>query len=171
MTQSAFVSCYEEVVGTNRPRVLLGDDHALFSDKLRSLLAPHFDVVGAANDGEEVIAAARRLRPDVIVLDISMPVLNGLKAARRLKETGMRTKIVFCTTHADPTFVREAFDAGATGYVVKTAAASEIISAIRAALRDHPYVSPCILTCPRASRFQSKRFLARFQTSSVVDDL
>ena len=123
MTQSAFVACDEKVVGTNRPRVLLGDDHVPFNDKLRSLLTPHFDVVGAAHDGEEVIAAAQRLRPDVIVLDISMPVLNGLKAARRLKETGMLTKIVFCTMHADATFVREAFDAGATGYVVKTAAA------------------------------------------------
>ena len=171
MTQSAFISFDEKVVGTNRPRVLLGDDHVPFNDKLRSLLTPHFDVVGAAHDGEEVIAAAQRLRPDVIVLDISMPVLNGLKAARRLKETGMLTKIVFCTMHAEATFVREAFDAGATGYVVKTAAATEMISAIREALRDHPYVSPSILPCPGASRLQSKRFLAGFQTASVVDDL
>jgi DNA-binding NarL/FixJ family response regulator len=125
-----------------RPTVLLGDDHVMFTDGLRTILNPHFEIVGTAENGEDLVAAAERLHPDVIVLDISMPLLNGIKAARKLQTMGTSSKIVFCTMQTDPVFVTEAFHAGAVGYVLKSAAGSEIIAAISEALHGRTYVSP-----------------------------
>jgi len=125
----------------NRPRVLLGDDHVMFTDGLRSILSTHCEIVGTAEDGEKVIAAAQQLHPDVIILDISMPVLNGIKAARRLQTLGTSSKIVFCTMQTDPAFVTEAFRAGAQGYVLKNAATSEIVVALNEVLQGRTYIS------------------------------
>jgi DNA-binding NarL/FixJ family response regulator len=89
-----------------RPRVLLGDDHVIFTGGLRTILHAPFEIVGTAQDGRQVVAAARRLHPDVIVLDISMPVMNGIKAARALRETAPSARIVFCTMQEDPALSR-----------------------------------------------------------------
>src|SRR5690349_8232682 len=99
----------------NLPRVLLADDHAMFAEGLCSILGPHFEIVGTAADGEQEIAAVQRLHPDVVVMDISMPLLNGIKAARKLQEIGTSSKIIFLTMVGDPAFVTEAFRAGAAG--------------------------------------------------------
>jgi len=131
----------DQEVAVNRPRVLLGDDHVMFMDGLRSILRTHCEIVGTAEDGEKVIAAAQQLHPDVIILDISMPVLNGIKAARRLQTLGTSSKIVFCTMQTDPAFVTEAFRAGAQGYVLKNAATSEIVVALNEVLQGRTYIS------------------------------
>ena len=96
-----------------RPRVLLGDDHAIILDGLRRILEPHFEVVGTAQDGRALVAAAKELRPDVIVADISMPLLNGIEAARQLQKEPSPPKIIFLTMHPDVTYTTEAFRAGA----------------------------------------------------------
>jgi DNA-binding NarL/FixJ family response regulator len=124
-----------------RPRVLLGDDHVMFTDLLRSFLNRHFEVVGTAEDGEQVIAAVKQLHPDIVILDISMPVLNGIKAARKLREVGASSKIIFCTMQTDSAFLTEALNSGATGYVLKNAACSELIAAIHAVIQGCTYIS------------------------------
>lgn len=127
-----------------RPRVVLGDDHAMFSEGLRSILEPHFEVVGTAENGQELVAAAQRLKPAVVVMDISMPILNGIGAARKLQKMKTPPKIVFLTMHADATFATEAFRAGASGYVLKSSAGAEIVAAIREALRGKTHISPSV---------------------------
>ena len=127
-----------------RPRVLLGDDHAMFSEGLRHILKPHFEVAGIVENGRELLAAAEKLRPDVVVADISMPLLNGIDAARRLQKSPHPPKLIFLTMHEDGTFAAAAFRAGALGYVVKRSAPSELITAIREALQGRTYISPLI---------------------------
>jgi DNA-binding NarL/FixJ family response regulator len=102
-----------------RPRVLLADDHALLLGAFERLLADECDVVGQASDGRELVAAAEALKPDVIVLDVSMPVLNGLEAARQIKQRQRHVKLVFLTMHEDPDLAAEAFRAGASAYLLK----------------------------------------------------
>ena len=125
-----------------RPRVLLADDHTLVLDGLRKILDPECEVVGAVEDGRSLLAAATRLKPDIILLDISMPLLNGVEAARRLRAAAPDAKVIFVTMHADATYVAGAFRAGASGYVLKRCASVELLKAInqvlsRARLR-HP---------------------------------
>jgi DNA-binding NarL/FixJ family response regulator len=127
-----------------RPRVLLGDDHAMFSEGLRRILEPHFDVLNIVENGRDLLAAVEQLRPDVIVADISMPLLNGIEVARRLQKTAHGPKIVFLTMHEDGTFATAAFRAGASGYVLKRSAPSEIVTAIQEAVRGRTYISPLI---------------------------
>jgi DNA-binding NarL/FixJ family response regulator len=115
----------------DRIRVLLADDHEAMLDRVARLLAAEFNVVGTATDGQQALDAAMELEPDVLVLDISMPVMNGIETARRLKEAGSETRIVFLTVHDDPDFVREALEAGALGYVIKHRIASDLIAAIK----------------------------------------
>lgn len=115
----------------NLPKLLLADDHTMFSQGLRGLLEDDFELVGSVENGQDLIDAAARLDPDVIVLDISMPVLNGFDAARALKKQGNKAKIVFLTMHSDPGLIAEALRCGAQGYVVKQAAGEELISVIR----------------------------------------
>ena len=124
-----------------RPRVLLGDDHQILLQGLRELLAPEFEVVGTATDGRALLVSAERLRPDVIVFDISMPVLNGIEAARRLKETNPEAKLVCLTMHSDASLLNAALEAGVSAYVLKAAAASELTAAIGRALKGRSYVS------------------------------
>jgi len=125
-----------------RPRVLLADDHLLVAEALKSLLTPEFDLVGVVEDGRAMVEAARTLRPDVIVADVTMPHLNGIDALVRLRQAGDRVPVVFLTMHRDVAFARRALDAGASGFVLKHSASDELISAIRAALDGRTYITP-----------------------------
>lgn len=127
-----------------RPRVLLADDHTLFVEALQKVLEPEFDLIGAVGDGRALLEAAPRLLPDIILLDLSMPLLNGIDAAQQLRRLVPEAKLVFLSMHGDPTYVTEAFRAGASGYVLKRASATELVHAIRTALRGHLYVSPLL---------------------------
>ncbi|MFL6796589.1 MAG: response regulator [Xanthobacteraceae bacterium] len=128
----------------NRPRVLLADDHRVMSEGLGHLLAEDFDLVGMVEDGRALVAAAKKLRPDVIVADITMPHLNGLDAMAQLKKDNAEVKVVFLTMHQDAAYARRALDAGAMGFVVKHSAPAELVMAIRAALKDQIFVTPAV---------------------------
>src|SRR5262245_14766932 len=125
-----------------KPRVLLADDHRLLREAFAQLLAPECDVVGAVADGRTLLALATELRPDLVVLDIAMPLLNGLDTARQLKEIMPEGKVVFLTVSEDPDLAAEAFRAGANGFVLKNSAASELLLAIREAIHGRSYVTP-----------------------------
>jgi len=124
-----------------RPRVILADDHKLVAEALCKLIASDFDVIAVASNGHELLALAASLKPDAIVVDIAMPLLNGLEAGRLLKEKMPGVRLVFLTMNEDPDLAREAMDAGAHGYVLKQSAASELVDALRAALRGKSYVT------------------------------
>ncbi len=123
-------------------RLLLADDHALMLDGLTRLLAGEFEIVGTVADGRTLVTEAERLRPDVVVLDIGMPELNGIEAARQLSKLFPDMKIVFVTQQLDPAYVHAAFSAGAKAYVAKQSAARELVVAIHQALHNHYYVTP-----------------------------
>jgi DNA-binding NarL/FixJ family response regulator len=127
-----------------RPRVLLGDDHVMFCEGLRSMFEAHFDVVGIVENGQRLVAEAERLQPDVVVADVSMPLLNGIGAARKVQKMKRPPKIVFLTMHADATFATEAFQAGASGYVLKSSPVSEIVTAIQEAIGGRMHISSVI---------------------------
>ena len=127
-----------------RPRVLLADDHLMVAEALKSLLAPEFDLVGVVEDGRALVEAAGRLRPDVIVADITMPHLNGIDALVHLRQHGDPVPVVFLTMHRDASFARRALDAGASGFVLKHSAPAELVTAIRAALAGQTYLTPQI---------------------------
>jgi len=127
-----------------RPRVLLADDHRVVAEGLKSLLSAEFELVGVVEDGRALIEAARELRPDVIVADITMPRLNGIDALVRLRKDGERVPVVFLTMHPDLAYARRALEAGASGYVLKHAASSELIAAIRAALDGKIWLTPAL---------------------------
>ena len=127
-----------------RARILLADDHRLLLEAFENLLEPEFEVVGTATDGRALLVAARELKPDVIVLDIAMPLLNGLGAAQRLKQMMPEIKLIFLTVNEDPDFASEAFRIGASGYLLKNSAASELFQAIEAVLEGKAYVTPLI---------------------------
>jgi DNA-binding NarL/FixJ family response regulator len=127
-----------------RIRVLLADDHEDFLRKLRGELDPEFEIVGTAENGEAAINAIGRLDPDVLVIDISMPILDGLHAAARLRDTQCRTKIIFLTIHEQSDYVSTAFAAGASGYVTKRYVGSDLVPAIREVFRGHTFISPSL---------------------------
>lgn len=126
----------------SRPRVLLADDHPMMLQGLRKLLEPDCEVVEEVADGCELLAAAARLQPDLIITDISMPGIDGIEATRRLRRIVPRARILILSIHTDPTWVRGAFDAGAHGYLSKTSAPEEIETAVREVLKGRFYVSP-----------------------------
>jgi len=128
----------------SKPRVLLADDHQVVAEGLRGLLGPEFEIVGLVADGRELVAAATRLQPEVIVTDISMPCLNGIDAVAQLRHAGVSAKVVFLTMHQDIAYARRALEAGAVGFVLKHSAPSEVVTAVRQALRGQTYVSPLI---------------------------
>lgn len=128
----------------SKTRVLLADDHTIVAEGLRSLLEDEFEFVGTVGDGRALLDAARNLKPDVIVADISMPLLNGLDAARQLKRDGVTAKIVFLTMHAEAQLAAEAFRAGASGYLLKSSAGEELIAAIHEVVKGRAYVTPLI---------------------------
>jgi len=125
-----------------KPRLLLADDHTLLLDGLRMMLEPEFDLVGVEEDGQAMLKSAEGLKPDLVLLDIAMPALNGIDAARQLKKNLPATKVIFLTMHSDPDYVTEAFRAGASGYLLKRSAASELMTAIREVLAGGSYISP-----------------------------
>ncbi len=127
-----------------RCRVLLADDHTLLLEAFAKMLEHDYTVVGTVSDGRALLSAAAELMPDVIVLDIAMPLLNGLDAARKLKMTMPKVKLIFLTMNEDPNVANEAFRAGASGYLLKTSALSELSKAIQEALRGRSYVTPLI---------------------------
>jgi DNA-binding NarL/FixJ family response regulator len=125
-----------------RPRILLADDHRMLVDALKGVLEPRCDVVGTVGDGRALLEVAAKLQPDIIVLDIAMPRLNGLDAARHLKRTMPKIKLIFMTMNEDPDLVGEAFRAGASGFLLKKAAAFELMDAIEKVLKGGSYVTP-----------------------------
>jgi DNA-binding NarL/FixJ family response regulator len=127
-----------------RPRLLLADDHRLVLEGIQRLLEPEFEVVGMAEDGRDLVDAAQRLRPDVILLDISMPLLNGIDAARQLSKSCPGSRLIFVTMHAGRAYVRAAFQAGGSGYLLKRSAPKELATAIHAVLDGRCYLSPGI---------------------------
>jgi DNA-binding NarL/FixJ family response regulator len=126
------------------PRLILADDHTLIAEALRQLIASHFEVVATVADGHALLDSATSLKPDVIVVDIAMPLLNGLEAGRQLKQRMPGIKLVFLTMKEDPELAVEAMKLGASGYLLKKSAASELLQAIQAALRGKSYITPQI---------------------------
>jgi DNA-binding NarL/FixJ family response regulator len=129
---------------SDRYKVLLADDHCLIAEFCKNLLEPEFDVIGIVSDGQELLRSASELEPDVVLLDISMPTLNGLEAGKKLKEVHPNVKLVYLTMHTSEQFASEALLLGASGYLVKTCCASELKIAIRNALRGECYLSSVI---------------------------
>lgn len=129
-----------------RTRLLLADDHTLLLDGLRMMLEPEFELAGVVEDGQTLLSAAAKLKPDLILLDIAMPSLNGIDAARQLRKIVPASKLIFLTMHGDPDYVTEAFRTGASGYLLKRGAASELLTAIRVVMKGHRYVSPLVGT-------------------------
>ena len=127
-----------------KPRLLIADDHKIFAEGLKRLLNADFDIAGAVADGRELVAAAEKLRPDVIVADISMPLLNGIDAVMQIKKVHPEIKVVFLTMHPDVAYAVSAFKVGASGYVLKNSAPDELVTAIWEGLKGRTYVTPLI---------------------------
>jgi len=127
-----------------RPRILIADDHRVVAQGLKTMLSAEFDLVGVVADGRAMVDAAKALRPDVIVADVSMPELNGIDALETLRHEGLDVPVVFLTMHSQPGYARRALRAGAAGYVLKLAAPEELVQAIRAALDGGTFVSPAL---------------------------
>lgn len=125
-----------------RPRVMLADDHSMLLDAFEKLLEPTCDIVGKVTDGRALLEAAPNVHPDIVVLDISMPRLNGLDAGRQLKKLMPNVKLVYLTVNEDPDLAAEAFRIGASGYLLKNSAASELFNAIHEVARGRSYVTP-----------------------------
>lgn len=128
----------------NRSRILIADDHTLVAELCKTLLESEFDVVGIASNGQELIRTARELRPDLIIVDIAMPILNGLDAGVQVRATLPEVKLVYLTMNPDPELAAEAFRRGARGYLLKTCAGSELVTAVRDVLRGNSYLSPAL---------------------------
>ncbi len=127
-----------------KTRVLLADDHRIVLEGLRGILEGEFELVGTVEDGRALVAEAQRLNPDVIVADVSMPLLNGIEAAQQPKKANSQAKFIFLTMHPDASYATRALEAGASGYVLKHSAPSELVQAIREALHGRVYVTPMI---------------------------
>lgn len=145
-----------------RIRLLIADDHVMFAQGLESLLHDEFELLGTAGNGEELVEATLRLQPDVILVDISMPVLNGFDAVRRIKEAGSEARIIFLTMHDDATLVAEAFRCGASGYILKHSAGEELVNAIREVANGNKYVSPLVTNLP------AEPLMAQAQKTSIT---
>jgi len=128
----------------SKPRVLLADDHTLLLEAFQKLLADECEIVGVATNGRALVTAAATLRPDVIVVDVTMPLLNGIDAARQIKQTSPDVRIIFLTMNEDPNLAAEAFRVGASGYLLKRSAASELVTAIREVVKHRSYITPLV---------------------------
>jgi DNA-binding NarL/FixJ family response regulator len=128
----------------HRARLLIADDHTLLAEACKNLLEPEFQVIGIVNNGRDLLRIAESLKPDLVILDIAMPQLNGLDAGEQLKRALPSCKLVFMTMNMEPDVAAEAFRRGASGYVVKCATVVELVTAIRRALRSESYLSPLI---------------------------
>ncbi len=127
-----------------RTRILLADDHPLTLAGIRAVLEPHFECVGAVSDGRALVEEALRLKPDLIVLDITMPLLNGIDAAIQIGKSLPGVKLLFITMHVDPAYLEAALGAGGTGYVLKSALGEELLDAVRSVLDGRIYASPSL---------------------------
>jgi DNA-binding NarL/FixJ family response regulator len=153
-------------VAMRRPRVLLADDHRLLREAFAHLLEPSCDVVGTVADGRALPAVVRQLRPDIVVLDIAMPLLNGLDAARQLKRLMPDTKLIFLTVSEDSDLAAEAFRAGASAYLLKNSAASELFKAIQEVFAGGSYVTPLVAKgFVDSFRYESELPIAKDTTS------
>ena len=132
------------MTGMSKPRVVLADDHALLLGAFEKLLTDECQIVGQASDGDELVSAAQRLKPDVIVLDIAMPRMNGLEAGRQIRQLLPQVKMIFLTMNEDPDLAAEAFRIGASAYLLKRSAASELVRAIREVMEGRTYVTPLV---------------------------
>jgi DNA-binding NarL/FixJ family response regulator len=139
------------------PRVILADDHRIVAEALSQLVAPYFNVVATVADGHALIEAALSLKPDVAVVDVAMPLLNGLEAGRQLKTKMPGLKLIFLTMNEDPELAAEAISIGASGYVLKTCAGSELLQAIRAVLRGKSHITRQIARAMRGSFIHNSR--------------
>jgi DNA-binding NarL/FixJ family response regulator len=139
----------------NRIRLLLADDHVMFAQGLESLLCDEFEFLGRAENGEQLVEATLRLAPDVILVDISMPVLNGFDAVRKIRELGNEAKVIFLTMHDDATLLAEALRCGASGYILKQSAGEELVNAIKEVAQGNEYISPLVTNLP--ANFSSSR--------------
>jgi DNA-binding NarL/FixJ family response regulator len=128
----------------SRPRVLLADDHRMVAEALKSLLEEEFELLAVVEDGRQLVETARRVRPDVIVADITMPHLNGIDALTQLRRDNPDVRVVFLTMHKDAAYARRALDAGARGYVLKHSAPAELVLAVRAALEGNTFITPTL---------------------------
>ena len=128
--------------GKSHPRLLLADDHAMFSDALRLYLEKDFDIVGVVSDGRALVDEAIRIMPDVIIVDVGMPLLNGLDAARRIKEQAPKIKFIFLTMRDDPNLAAAALELGPVAFVLKHSAGPELLEAINEVMRGHSYLTP-----------------------------
>lgn len=135
-----------------RPRVLLADDHRVVLDGLVSLLSPTCDLVDTVGDGRALIEAVIRLDPDIVVADISLPLLNGIDALVQLRRKGLRAKVIFLTMHRDAAYVTRAMEEGASGFVLKHSASAELLTAIRKVLHGKTYVAPILNGCGPTAR-------------------
>jgi DNA-binding NarL/FixJ family response regulator len=133
-----------EGIDVDKIRVVLADDHREVIAKVRAVLGDEFEILEAAENGNQAVSAVLALDPDILVTDISMPLLNGLQAARSIQKTNPRVKIIFLTIHEDRDFIAAAFSAGATGYVTKRRLSIDLVYAIREALKGHAFVSDSI---------------------------
>lgn len=129
----------------NLPRILIADDHTLVAEAFKKLLDTDYEVVGTVGDGRSLVRVAAELRPDLIIIDVAMPILNGLDAGQQIRELLPSVKLVYVTMNYDADVAAEAFRCGASGYVVKTGAASELVIAVREVLRGKSYLSPTIV--------------------------
>ncbi len=126
------------------PRVVLADDHAMVVAGLSRLIESEYELAGTAENGRALLEVARETRPDVIVVDISMPLLNGIEAVRELKRAGIGAKVIILTMHSDVSLATEALEAGASGYLLKQSAAEELLTALREVIKGRTYVTPMI---------------------------
>jgi len=148
------------------PRAILADDHKILVEAFRKLLEPHCDVVATVSDGHALLDVAATLKPDVILLDSGMPLLNGLEAGRQLKKKMSAVKLIFLTMHQDPDLAVEAMRSGASGYLLKTSAPSELLHAIQEALKGRSYITPQIAGGMEKSFIRDPR--GRQQTKSLT---
>jgi len=128
----------------HKSRLLIADDHTLLAEAIKSILEPEFQVIGIVSNGRDLLRIAEELKPEVVILDIGMPQLNGLNAGEQLKRSLPSCKLVYLTMNMSPEVAADAFRRGASGYVVKSAAAGELVTAVRRALRSESYLSPLI---------------------------
>jgi DNA-binding NarL/FixJ family response regulator len=128
----------------DKVKILLADDHRIVLEGLKNLLEADYDVVGMVEDGQSLVQEALLLKPDIIVADISMPSLNGIDAVLQIRKEGLNPKVIFLTMHNDAMYAKEVLDMGASGFVLKHSASSELITAIQEALRGNTHISPVI---------------------------
>jgi DNA-binding NarL/FixJ family response regulator len=128
----------------SKPRILIAEDHTLVAEAFQKLLEPHYEVVGVVSDGRSLVTEAQRLNPNIVIVDVAMPLLNGLDASRQLKTRMPHIKVIFVTMNEDHELAAEALRAGASGYLLKTSASSELLRAVQEVLRGKSYITPRI---------------------------